>query len=73
MLGNDLAGGILAAAAATADGELALHFEQRARAVVDGFANLAVTYRVADAYIHVGPLINSGTQSGSLGTDSNCE
>jgi hypothetical protein len=55
VFGNDLARGVFAPAAATSDGQLALHFEQRARAVIDGIANLTVTYCVADANVHVSP------------------
>jgi hypothetical protein len=55
VLGDDLAGGIFAAATASANGKLALHFEQGARAVVNGITNLTVTYCVADAYVHLGP------------------
>ncbi len=52
---DDLAGGVFAASAAATDGKLALHFEQRACAVVDGITNLAVTYCVANAHVHVSP------------------
>jgi hypothetical protein len=60
MLGDDLASGVLAAAAAGAHRELALHFKQRARAMVDGIANLTVTYCIADANVHLSP---SSTQA----------
>jgi hypothetical protein len=53
VLGDDLTGGIFAAATASANGKLALHFEQGARAVVHGIANLTVTYCVADADVHL--------------------
>jgi hypothetical protein len=55
MLGDDLASGVFAAAAAAADRKLALHFEQGARAMIDGIANLTVTYCVADAHVHGSP------------------
>jgi hypothetical protein len=55
MLGDDLAGGFFTATAAAADGKLALHFEQGPRAMIDGIANLTVTYCVADAHVHVSP------------------
>ena len=62
MLGDDLARGVFAAAAAATDGKLALHFEQGARAMIDGIANLTVTYCVADAHVHVSqPLFDSRT------------
>src|ERR1700704_1057038 len=55
VLGDNLAGGIFAATTASANGKLALHFEQGARAVVNGIANLTVTYCVADADVHLSP------------------
>jgi hypothetical protein len=62
MLRDHLAGGVFAAAAASPDGKLALHFEQGARAVIDGIADLAVTYCVANAHVHVSqPLFDSRT------------
>jgi hypothetical protein len=64
MLRHDLAGGVFAAATASPDGKLALHLEQRARAVIDGIANLTVTYCVADAHVHVSPSSIPATQSG---------
>jgi hypothetical protein len=64
MLGDDLAGGVFAPAAAAADGKLALHFEQGARAVVDGIANLTVTYCVADAHVHGSPSSIPSRRSG---------
>ena len=64
MLGDDLAGGVFAAAAAAADGKLALHFEQGARAMVDGIADLTVTYCVADAHVHGSPSSIPSRRSG---------
>jgi hypothetical protein len=55
VLRDDLAGGIFATATAGAHGKLALHFEEGARAVVNGIANLTVTYCVADADVHLSP------------------
>jgi hypothetical protein len=55
VLGDDLAGGIFAAATAGADRKLALHLEQGAGPVIDGIANLTVTYCVADANVHLSP------------------
>jgi hypothetical protein len=52
LLGYDLAGGVFAPATASADGKLALHFEQGARAAVHGLANLSITYCIADADVH---------------------
>jgi hypothetical protein len=64
MLRDDLAGGFFAATTAAADGKLALHFEQGARAVVDGIANLTVTYCVADAHVHGSPSSIPSRRSG---------
>ena len=64
VFGNDLARGVFAPTTATSDGQLALHFEQRARAVIDGIANLTVTYCVADAHVHGSPSSKSGRRSG---------
>ena len=55
VLGDDFIGRVLAAATAATDRKLALHLEQRARATINGIADLAVTHCVADAYVHVGP------------------
>jgi hypothetical protein len=61
VLGDDLAGGIGATTAAAPDGQLALNLEQRARTVIHGFPDLAVTYCMANAHVHVGgPSISMG-------------
>ena len=73
MLGDDLAGGVFAAAAAAPDGKLALHFEQGARAMIDGIANLTVTYCVADAYVHGSPSSKSDRRSGLSWDTYYCE
>jgi hypothetical protein len=73
VLRHDLAGGVFAAAAAAADGKLALHFEQGARAVIDGIANLAVTHCVADANVHGGPSSNPSRRSGLSWDEYYCE
>jgi hypothetical protein len=52
VLGDNLAGRVFTAATAGANWKLALDFEQGARAVVNGIANLTVTHCVADADIH---------------------
>lgn len=52
MFGDDLAGGVFAAAAAAPDGKLALNFEQRARTVIHSLTDLAITHCVADAHVH---------------------
>ncbi len=57
---DNLAGGILAAAAAAADRKLTLNFEQGAGAVVDGLANLTITYCMADANVHLSPSLITG-------------
>ena len=64
MFGDDFAGGVFAAAAAAPDGKLALHFEQGARAMIDGIANLTVTYCVANAHVHVSPSSIPSRRSG---------
>jgi hypothetical protein len=55
MLGDDLACSIFTAAATAANRKLALHFEQGARTVVNGIADLAITHRVTDANVHLSP------------------
>jgi hypothetical protein len=52
LLRDDLARYVLAAAAAAAHWELALHFKERARALIDALPDLTVTYGVADADVH---------------------
>jgi hypothetical protein len=64
MLGDDLAGGVFTTTAAASDGQLALHFEQGARAMIDGIANLMVTYSVANAHVHGSPSSIPGRRSG---------
>jgi hypothetical protein len=64
MLRDDLAGGFFAATTAAADGKLALHFEQGARPMIDGIANLTVTYCVANAHVHVSPSSIPSRRSG---------
>ena len=64
MFGDDLAGGVFAAAAAAPDRKLALHLEQGPRAMIDGIANLTVTYCVADAHVHVSPSSIPGRPGG---------
>jgi hypothetical protein len=64
MVGDDLAGGVFAATAAAPDRKLALHFEQGPRAMIDGIANLTVTYCVADAHVHVSPSSIPSRRSG---------
>jgi len=59
VLGDDFAGSVLAAATATTDRQLALNFEQRSGAVIDGIADLTITHGVADAHVHVGPYAHS--------------
>ena len=54
MFGDDLAGGVFAAAAAAPDGKLALHLEQGPGATIYGLTNLTVTHCVADAHVHRG-------------------
>ncbi len=73
MLGDDLAGGIFTATAAGTDGKLALHFEEGACAVIDGIANLTVTYCVADADVHLSPssIPAAGAASHGLYTSAN--
>lgn len=56
LLGNDLTGGVFTTAAAGADGELALHFKQRAGPVIHGIADLTITHSIADAHVHPQPL-----------------
>ena len=73
MLGDDLLSGVFAATAAGAHRELALHFEQRTGTPIDGLANLAITYSVADAHIHVGRPLISGPKMARLRTNSNRE
>jgi len=55
VLGDYLAGGVFTATAAGTNGKLALNFEQRARTVIDGIADLTVTDGVANANVHGGP------------------
>jgi len=43
---------ILASAAAAGDGQLLLHFVQRAGAAIHDFANLAITDGIAQANVH---------------------
>jgi hypothetical protein len=57
VFGDDLAGGIGAAAAAAPDRQLALNLEERAGTMIHGFADLAITHCMADAYVHLKPLI----------------
>jgi hypothetical protein len=51
----------LAPAAAASDGQAHLHFEQRARALIHGFADLAVADGMAHANVHGGRLSNPAT------------
>jgi hypothetical protein len=55
VFGDDLPRGIFTAAAAAADGQLALHIEKRAGALIDRFADLTIANCMADAYVHVSP------------------
>jgi hypothetical protein len=55
VFGDDLPSGVFAASAAAADGQLALHIEQRAGALIDRFADLTIAHCMADAYVHVSP------------------
>ena len=55
MFGDYLPRGVFAASAAAADGQLALHIEQRAGALIDRFADLTIAHCMADADVHVGP------------------
>src|SRR5580704_554395 len=73
MFGDDFAGGVFAAAAAAPDGKLALHFEQGARAMIDGIANLTVTDCVADAHVHGSPSSKSSRRSGLSWDTYYCE
>jgi hypothetical protein len=57
LFGDDLARGVFTPAAAGTDRELALHFKQRASTVIHGVADLTITHCIADAYVHLKPLI----------------
>jgi hypothetical protein len=70
VFGDDLPRGVFAAAAAAADGQLALHIEKRAGAMIDRFADLTIADCMADAYVHVGPLEAKAAGRLSNGADS---